>query len=392
MSDDSQKLKIAMLVVDANDAEGSSNRDLTRIGPVIHPAIENLLVGLRNRDDVEVDVLYGKRSPSPDESRQDGSLHYVPVPYTKLPIPGMGGAYLGRAIALSREIKRRRPHVVHAQGTERESGLVAALGKSPSLLTLHGNFREIARVMKARPFSYLWLNSRLEEFAIRRVSGLLCISTYTQKAVSDLNDKLWTLPNAVHPRFFEIVNKPVEGRVICVAGIGHRKNQLAFLKACDSYAETNPSFKLEFWGPANEDHPYFIAFRNELSSRPWAQYCGSASVSDIPEIMTTADVLALPSLEDNCPVVILEAMAAGIPVVASGVGGIPDLVTNGKTGFIASPDMLGTQVDMIGKIIGNRKLRGELSENSKTEAQERFTSKAVAAFHVEVYKDLAVPY
>jgi glycosyltransferase involved in cell wall biosynthesis len=381
-----------MLVVDANDADGSSNRDTTRLGPVVHPAIDNLLEGLSHRNDVEIEVLYGSINPSPEESRQTGAIRYVPVPYKRLPLPGMGGAYLGRAGALLKEVKKRNPDVIHAQGTERESGLVAALGRFPSLLTLHGNFREIARVLKAKPFSYLWLNSRLESFAARRVGGILCISSYTRGAVADLNNRLWTLPNAVHPRFFEVINQPYIGRVICVAGIGQRKNQVAFLKACDAYANTNPNFRLEFWGPGNEEHPYDKQLHTELSSRPWARYCGSASVGDIPGIMTSADVLALPSLEDNCPVVILEAMAAGIPVVASSVGGIPDLVTPGKTGYLAPSEKLETQVEMIGSIIDNRDLRCELSKNSKCEALNRFTSEAVAAFHVDVYKDLVKPH
>lgn len=374
-----------MLVVDANEAEGSSNRDSARTGPILHPAVDNLLEGLSQRDDVQIDVLYGRQDPQPGEARENGAIRYVPVPYKKIPIPGMGGAYVGRTIALLRELKRRRPDLIHAQGTERESGLVAALGKIPSLLTLHGNFREIAKVLKAKPFSYLWINSRIESFVARKVSGVLCISSYTRKAVADLNTALWTLPNAVHPAFFKVINKPVMGRVIFVAGIGQRKNQLQFLKACDGYAQSNPNFNLEFWGPGNDSHPYDKEFQNELVSRPWAKYRGSASVSQIPSIMTSADILALPSLEDNCPVVILEAMAVGIPVVASRVGGIPDLVSDGKTGFLAPPDHLEKQVEMIGEIIANRDLRNELSVNSKVEALRRFTCEAIAAFHVDVY-------
>lgn len=378
-----------MLVVDANDRESLSHRDNSLISPVVHPAIDNLLEGLSHRKDVEIEVLYGRLNAPRGECRQNGAIRYVPVPYRKVPIPGMGGAYLGRTIALLKELKKRNPDVVHAQGTERESGLVAALGKFPSLLTLHGNFRGIARALKAKPFSYLWLNARLEGYATRRVSGVLCISSYTRKSMDDFNANLWTLPNAVHPRFFEVVNEPIEGRVIFVAGIGQGKNQVAFLLACDAYAETNPKFHLEFWGPGNKEHPYDKQLHTALSTRPWAKYCGSASVGDIPGIMASADVLALPSLEENCPVSILEAMAVGIPVVASNVGGIPDLVTNGKTGFLAAPDKLETQVEMIGKIIDNRELRRELSENAGTEAKNRFTAEAVAASHVKVYQELA---
>ena len=187
-----------------------------------------------------------------------------------------------------------------------------------------------------------------------------------------------------------MINKPTEGLVICIGGIGQRKNQLAFLIACDRYAERNSEFRLDFWGPGDPNNPYDLELHQALTSRPWARYRGSAKVQDIPGIMTTADVLVLPSLEDNCPVVILEAMAAGIPVVASDVGGIPDLVNHGKTGFMAPCDQLEKQVEMVGRVVGNRLLRDELAENSRREAMERFTSEAIASFHLEVYRELAV--
>src|SRR6478609_4421555 len=96
------KLRIAMLVVDANDHLDDQGRDGSRQSPVLHTAIHNLLDGLKSRDDIEVEVIYGARDVDDVASRWDGSLHYIALPYKSLPIPGMGGSYLGRLLAISK--------------------------------------------------------------------------------------------------------------------------------------------------------------------------------------------------------------------------------------------------------------------------------------------------
>lgn len=377
-----------MLVVDANDVSGLAHRDDTCTSPVLHPAIHNLIVGLRNRKELEVTVMYGRMKVAPGEDRWDENIHYLPIPYKPWPIPGIGGSYLARTYAILKALKTLKPDLIHAQGTERESGMVAALSKRPSILTLHGNFREIAKTMGAKPFDYLWLNALLENFAARRVNAILCISNYTESLVADLNSRLWTIPNAVHPSLFQVRNSPIEGRVVCLAGIGPRKNQLAFVRACDALAEKSTSFHIEFWGPGNPSFPYDMEFHAAVGSRSWASYKGTATFDQIPEILTTADALVLPSIEDNCPVAILEALAAGVPVVASGVGGIPDLVSHGSTGFLAGAGELDLQVQALEEILSNRDLRGHMSTNARSDALARFTPDAIAEAHLQIYQEL----
>jgi glycosyltransferase involved in cell wall biosynthesis len=59
--------------------------------------------------------------------------------------------------------------------------------------------------------------------------------------------------------------------------------------------------------------------------------------SDVPEILPAMDLWTLPSLEESLPLALLEAMAAGLPVVASAVGGIPECITSEKTGLLVPP-------------------------------------------------------
>jgi len=384
----SRPLKITMVVVDARDVGGEAPNINVGFSPILHPAVHNLLDGLRDRSDIRVEVIYGRKSPEENENRHEGSLHFIPVPYGTIPLLGMGGGYIARTLALLAHLRKTDPDIVHAQGTERESGLVASMSGKPSLLTLHGNFREIARSLKAKPFSYLWLNARIERFILPRVDGVICISTYTRNLIHELNPCNWVLPNAVNQDMFSVINTPVRGRVVCIAAIDPRKNQIAFMKAADSLAAGDPFFHVHFWGPMIADTPYSQEFITEAGLRPWVTYHGVSELDGIRQILSEADVLVLPSIEDNCPVVILEAMASGVPVVASEVGGIPDLVRQGQTGFMAPPENQAGLVAAVGQILETPALRGTLSIKSKSEALLRFKPEKIAEAHVRIYREI----
>lgn len=377
-----------MAVSCANDVSGTVHRDDSQQSPVLHTAIHNLLDGLKNREEIEVEVIYGRMHPKDGEDRREGAIHYVPVPYKPLPIPGMGGPYLARTWALLRHIQKVKPDLVHGQGTERESGLVAALSGRPSVLTLHGNFREIAKTLKTPPWNYHSINAMFETFTIPRVGGVICISNYTKKLVQDLNQKLWVLPNAVNEKMFEIERLPVEGRVVCIAGISARKNQTNLLLQCDNVFSTHPSFKLHFWGPGNAEAPYDAEFFSNIGRRPWASYCGNAPVEQIPAILSEASILVLPSIEDNCPVAILEAMAVGVPVVASSVGGIPDLVEEGKTGLLVLPSEPSGYAKAIQRMLNSPEERASFSRLARAKALREYTPAAIGRAHVAIYQEL----
>jgi glycosyltransferase involved in cell wall biosynthesis len=82
--------------------------------------------------------------------------------------------------------------------------------------------------------------------------------------------------------------------------------------------------------------------------------------NDIPEIMQLFDIFVLPSLNEGMGRVIVEAMAAGKPVVASNVGGIPDLVEHAKNGFLFEPGNSKQMSQEIKRLLGNQTLQNEM--------------------------------
>ena len=93
---------------------------------------------------------------------------------------------------------------------------------------------------------------------------------------------------------------------------------------------------------------------------------------DIPSILAASDILVLPSLSEGLPFVVPEAMAAGLPVIATKVGGIPEAVIEGKTGFLVDPaSALGLEQALV-RMLDDRNLMRDMGARGKQRAFHEF--------------------
>lgn len=102
-----------------------------------------------------------------------------------------------------------------------------------------------------------------------------------------------------------------------------------------------------------------------------------------------ADVFVLPSYYDNLPVSILEAMAFGLPVIATAVGGIPEAVADGETGLLVQPGDVGALAQAMKRLASDHRLRAAMAEAARARAEERFSLEAVAARLKQIYQAIA---
>jgi glycosyltransferase involved in cell wall biosynthesis len=258
----------------------------------------------------------------------------------------------------------------------------------PNVVTIHGNMRLIAEINQAKTFSYDWLAAQLEKVTLPKSRGVICITRYTQDAVKDLARKTWVLPNAVDASFFDVNPEPDDtGTILCVGLICYRKNQNRFIEALDSLAGTR-RLRVVFLGEARKENPYAAEFLKLLETRPWCEHAGFVDRAGLKERLKKATMVALPSLEDNCPMVVLEAAAAGVPVLAAKVGGVPDLIEEGKTGLFHDPlDLAGMRAG-VEKILGDREFARTLAATAKQQARERFHPLVIARRHMEIYAEV----
>lgn len=376
-------LKIGFLTTDNRQA----NRQYDNPQPWFGTAPAALLQGLAGLPEVEIHVVSCTQRPmdsSPEKLAENIWFHSLHVPK----LGWLRTGYQGCIRAMRRKIREIAPDIVHGQGTERDCALGAIFSGFPNVVTIHGNMRLVAKVTRARPFTFDWLAARLEAFTVPRTDGVICITEYTRQAVAGDNVRTWVVPNAVDGAFFSIEPAPESPPVIlCVAWVSVRKNQNAFIRALERLPEKS-SFRLLCVGPADEEDPYVREFKELVATRPWIEHINWADRPALRERFRTATLLALPSLEENCPMVVLEAMAAGVPVVAARVGGVPDLIEDGKTGLLCDPLDEGSMAEAVARLLRQPGLASSLVESARHKALEVFHPLRIARRHVEIYREV----
>jgi glycosyltransferase involved in cell wall biosynthesis len=250
--------------------------------------------------------------------------------------------------------------------------------------------RLIAALEKPATFSYGWLNARLEGFTLPRTEGIICITRYTQEAVKRDNPRTWLLPNAVDESFFAVNSRPAVNApplIICVGLVCPRKNQNRFIQALDRVADKH-RFRLLFLGKTAPGHEYDDEFLRLVKARSWCEYGGFADRDRLRVVFKSASLLALPSLEDNCPMAVLEAMAAGVPVIGAKVGGVPDLIEEAITGLFCDPTDNASMAAAVEQVLTDPTGTKARAKTAYTSAQQRFHPRVIAQKHVEIYREV----
>ena len=139
--------------------------------------------------------------------------------------------------------------------------------------------------------------------------------------------------------------------------------------------------------------------RRLAAGRP-VVFLGPVSDDQLPTLYRQAAVLALPSVRRSCygrevrvsellGLVALEAMASGTPVVCSRIGGLPEIVQDGVTGFLVEPGNPQELRERLAEVLGNRVLAARLGGNARERVLDRFTWRACAERCLQAYGELS---
>lgn len=373
-------LKVGFLTIDAREYF----KDYDTTPPYFGTAPQALLQGFAKLPDVEIHLVACVKEPVPHTPKLAENIYYYP-----LVVPGRWTRtlYAQCVLATRRKLQTLTPDIVHAQGTERDCALAGVYSGFPNIITIHGNMREVAKALRAPLFSFHTVQTILESWAIRRTIGVLCLTNYTREQVKDRTPRTWILPNAVNEVYFGLERAGQPSReILCIANIDARKNQNFLIRALDPIAEAN-GLRLTFFGAAAAGNPYFDEFLTLVKTRPWCSFEGFKKGKELHDRLRSARLVILPSIEENCPMVVLEAMAIGVPVAAARSGGTPDLIDDGINGLMFDPgDAEGLRSAVL-KLWNDQPLANALAAAGKKRAIERHHPKPIAEKHLEIYRE-----
>ncbi|XZV65945.1 glycosyltransferase family 4 protein [Acinetobacter baumannii] len=130
----------------------------------------------------------------------------------------------------------------------------------------------------------------------------------------------------------------------------------------------------------------------DLGIKDLITFVGRVEHQDVPEELGKLDVYVALSRQESFGVAVLEAQAMRLPVVVSNVGGLPEVVQSGKTGYIVETENPDQAAEMIVKLILDQNLREALAVNAENFARQNFSWEACAQNMQKVYQDTLVNF
>ncbi len=241
-----------------------------------------------------------------------------------------------------------------------------------------------------------------EQRVLAAASRAVCNSEFTRQAVlrayrSDPRrtvaiHKAVDLAAFVRPRELPpdpLPQRPPGGRLLLVGTNWAVKGLDVLLKALALLASRRPGVSLTVAGPA--DLPANAALVRECGAGPLAEgvhFVGRAGRAELGPLLWHSDVFVLPSRQEGLGVAILEAMAAGVPVVASSVGGIPEIIRCDDEGLLVPPGDAEALAGAIEKLLADEGLRRRLAAAGTARAGS-FSVAAMVGKVKSLYLELA---
>jgi glycosyltransferase involved in cell wall biosynthesis len=162
-------------------------------------------------------------------------------------------------------------------------------------------------------------------------------------------------------------------QVVFVGGLSKNKGVFDILKAVQLINNIDIHFTFVGGGPVDE----FLDYAHKLGVNEQVSFLGRISEEKKVELLMDSHIFVLPSYAEGQPVAILEAMAAGQPIISTSVGSIPEIVSDGKNGFLIEPGDINKLAEKISTLAEDSTLRNKMSEHNYKQTRKLYDVRRV---------------
>jgi glycosyltransferase involved in cell wall biosynthesis len=287
-------------------------------------------------------------------------------------------------LELVRLMLRERPDIVHAHSSKAGvlARLAATLSRVPVVLfTAHGWAFKAEEGLRSRLYLYA------DRVVARLTTTVVCVSETERReglaARTCRRDSTVVIRNGVDTGLFAArahvsVDRPL---LVSIGRLKEPKDFRTLLRAFALLQDVPFDAKIVGDGP---DRALLETEIDRLGLRGTVELTGERN--DVPAILASADCFVLASNSEGLPLSILEAMAAGLPVVASAVGGVHELVTNNVTGFLVPPREPEALAARLAAVLRDPDLRERLGAAARADVSARFSIARVQEEHLALYR------
>lgn len=295
---------------------------------------------------------------------------------------------LGSVVRLVQKLRELRPHVLHTHNpTPHLRGAIAAvLARIPVLVhTKHGrNYTDQPRTLLANR-----LASCLTDRVVPVSDDAADVAARLERVSPE---KIHVIRNGVDVAAFSSGRGQGQGQAtqgaftaIQVGRLNFIKDQRSLLRAARIVVDAEPRFRLDLIGDG-PDRAHLQSLCDELRLREHVQFLGFRD--NVRELLAAATVFVLPSISEGISLTLLEAMAAGLPVVATKVGGNQEVVVANETGLLVPAESPRELAKGILRIIQDPDLARRLGNAGRKRVESCFDIRVVVGQYESLYVSL----
>jgi len=301
-----------------------------------------------------------------------------------------GGFDVGYVLWLARLLRRERIRILHGHNATAFFYGAAAASLVPGTRFLYTEHD--------RAFPTPWRERGLHALLARRVDAVVTVSSTLRDNLVRYEafppGRVTVIKNGVALRpatrtreamraALDLGDRPTAGIVARLAPV---KNHELLLRAWKQVLERSPAAVLLVVGNGSQE-PRLRAQAESLGLGDAVRFLGFRL--DIPEILQALDVFVLSSRSEGLSLTLLEAEAAGLPIVATRVGGNPEVVRDGESGILVPSGEPEPLAEALARLLQDPKLRARMGEAGRVLYRQQFTLEAMVQGYERVYRRLA---
>ncbi|MBI4744263.1 MAG: glycosyltransferase family 4 protein [Actinobacteria bacterium] len=348
---------------------------------------------LKNKN-CEVSIITSRPKPNlPSVETVDG----IKIYRTYLGLPGnslKSSAYFALSffpsfVRLIKIIRTEKPDIINLHFSDSAALYILLLKKIfnlPIVVSVHGN--DIQKFPK-ESYIYRWLTVNL----LRRADFVTaCSKSLLEDAIKlepSIRDKSIPTGNGIDLSEFDLkdIYKTERPYIFSFGRLEHKKGFDVLINSFKIISKKFPDFDLIIAGDgAKKDELQNLI--NNLDLKKQVKLMGMLPRREILNLLNGCEVFVCPSRIEPFGIVNLEAMAAGKPVIASKVDGVPEVIEDGVNGILVEPENVNQLAESIINLLKNGDLRNRLSVNGRKIVEEKYSWEVVGERYFDLFKSI----